>query len=143
MGALVVSVLLANPASADVGRASFKVIVAVPVRVELETMDQPALLTLTAEDLARGYKDVSARYRVTHNDRRGYLLQIAPRIGLAREVQVSGLGGPVVLQDEAVEIHRPGQDFEQEIALDFRFVLDDGARSGSFDLPVNVAALPL
>lgn len=143
LGALVVGALLVNPASADSGRAPFKVIVNVPVRVELETVQQPGLLTLTADDVARGYKDVSARYRVRHNDRNGYLLQIAPRLGLASEIRVAGLGGPVVVLGEPVELFRSGADFEQDLSLDFRFVLDAAARPGTFDLPVQVAALPL
>lgn len=142
-GAAACAVLLSGPAFADQGQARFRVSATVPVRVVLETVAQPDVLTVTADDIARGFVDVSARYRVRLNDRDGYLLQIAPLSADFREIRVGGLGGPVVLQQDAVEVFRPGDGFAQELTLDFRVVLDDAARPGTFDLPVQVAALPL
>lgn len=142
-GALALAALLAAPALADRGQGPFEVSVTVPPQVTLESLDAPSLLAITADDVARGYKDISARYRVRHNVRRGYLLQIAPRSGLAREVRVSGLGAEVVLHDEAAEIHRSGEAFEQELALGFRFVLAAGVHPGTFELPVQLAPMPL
>jgi hypothetical protein len=119
------------------------VAVTVPVRVVLEAIDQPSELTLSAEDVARGYKDVSARYRVRHNDRRGYLLQIAPRSGITSRIEVNGLGSEMELRDEALDVRRPGATFEQELRLEFRFVLNAQVRPGTFALPVYVAAAPI
>jgi len=64
----------------------------VPKRVTLTVLEQPVQLMLSAEDIERGYKDVAARYQVRHNDPNGYLLHLAPRIGLTRHVEVRGLG---------------------------------------------------
>jgi hypothetical protein len=131
------------PVSAEQGRAQFAVAVTVPVRVLLEVIEQPTEITLSAADVARGYKDVSARYRVRHNDRHGYLLQIAPRTGITSRIEVHGLGAAMALRDEVVDVRRSGDAFEQELSLEFRFVLDASVRPGTFELPVNVAAAPI
>lgn len=141
--ALLILVMAGNPVSAEQGRAQFAVAVTVPVRVVLEVIDQPAQLTLSAQDVARGYKDVSARYRVRHNDRHGYVLQIAPRTGVTSRIEVRGLGAEIALRDDVLDVRRPGEAFEQELTLEFRFVLDAAVRPGTFDLPVNVAAAPI
>ena len=141
--ATLVLVIACGPASAEQGQAHFAVAVTVPVRVVLEVIDQPAELTLSAEDIARGYKDVSARYRVRHNDRHGYLLQIAPRLGITSRIEVHGLGAEMALRDEVLDVRRPGEAFEQELTLEFRFVLHAAVRPGTFELPVNVAAAPI
>src|SRR5512143_3410980 len=128
--ATLVLVMAGSSASAEQGRSHFAVAVTVPVRVVLDVIDQPAELTLSAEDIARGYKDVSARYRVRHNDRHGYLLQIAPRLGITSRIEVHGLGAEMALRDEALDVRRPGEAFEQELTLEFRFVLDAAVRPG-------------
>lgn len=142
-GAVACLALLACPASAEKAPESFQVVVTVPARVALEIVAQPAALTLTQGDLVRGYIDVPGRYHVSHNDRRGYLLQFVPVAGIARQVEVRGLGGAFVLAADAVEVHRPGDSFEQDVALEFRIVLAEGARPGTFNWPVRLTALPI
>ena len=75
--------------------------------------------------------------------RRGYLLQIAPRTGITSRIDINGLGAEMTLRDEVLDVRRPGQTFEQELRLEFRFVLDAGVPSGTFELPVSVAAAPI
>lgn len=135
--------LAAGAAFGDEGRSTFQVSLVVPTRVELQAVGEPASVTVTAADLARGYLDVSARYHVSLNDRRGYLLQIAHLGGVAREVRVSGLGGTVVVAGDTVAVHQGGQSFEQDVALEFRLVLDDRAQAGRFDWPVALSVEPL
>jgi hypothetical protein len=143
IGAMMLAAALANPASADQRQAGFQVGVTVPVRVTLEVVEQPTQLALTDEDVARGYKDVSARYRVRYNDRRGYLLRLAPRLGVTQYVEVRGLGGNIVLREAAIDISRAGAAFLQDLALEFHFVLDPSASPGIVELPVHVAATPI
>jgi hypothetical protein len=140
---LAVASLPASPAPAAEAQARLTVAAAVPPRVTLATLDQPAQLTLSVEDVRRGYKDVSARYAVRHNDPRGYLLPLSPRVGLASTVQVSGLASRVVLHDSDVEVHQTGGSGVCELVLDFRFLLDAVARPGTYALPVHLAATPL
>jgi hypothetical protein len=140
MAAVALAGLLAAPALAGEARATFRVSVAVPAQVRLEALEQPAQLMLSDADVARGYVDVPARYRVRHNDRRGYLLQLAPRTGLARRVEVRGLGQPVVVADDSVEVHRAPGGWLDELDLAFRVVLGPGVRPGTYPLPVHLAA---
>jgi len=140
---LVLAVLFASPVSAEKGQARFSVAVTVPKHATLEIIAQPPELSLTAQDVARGYKDVFARYLVRHNDRLGYLLQIAPHVGVAQRIEVRGLGTDVIVRDDVVDIHRAGESFVQDLALEFHIVLDAASRPGTFALPVHVAATPL
>ncbi len=144
IGALVLAASLANPVWADQRQTGFSVGVTVPVRVTLEVVEQPAELTLTETDIARGYKDVSARYRVSCNDRRGFVLRIAPRSSITQHVEIQGLGANVVLRDAAIEIaQQPRAARVQNLALEFRFVLNSSTVPGTAALPVQVAATPI
>jgi hypothetical protein len=135
--------LLAGLALADSRQAQFTVAVVVPSRATLTPLAGPTAFTLTAEDVARGYKDLAARYEVRHSDARGYLLRLAPRMGLTRRVEIQGLAAPILLHDTEVEVHqRPGPGVQQ-LALEFRFVLEPAAVPGAYALPVHVSATPL
>ena len=143
MGVVALAALLAGPALADQARARFTVSAVVPKRVTLTALEQPAQLMLTEEDVERGYKDVSARYQVRHNDPHGYLLHLAPRIGLTRQIEVRGLASEVVLGDADLAIRQASAGRLHDFELAFRFVLDPAARPGSYALPVHVTAAPL
>jgi len=140
---LVAALAVALPAQAGRDQARFTVSAVVPVRVTLTALDQPAELSISEADLERGYKDVAATYRVSHNDRRGYLLSLSPRIGVTREVEVQGFDAAFVMREESVEIVQPGPPGSHELALGFRFVLDPSAEPGRYPLPVLVTARPL
>ena len=138
------ALLAAIPMAAGAGDVSaiFTVSTTVPARASIETVSQPRVLSVSAEDVARGYVDVPGRYHVSHNDRSGYLLQFAPLGGIAREVQVRGVGGAWSLGGGTVEVYRPGDSFEQDVALEFRFVLAEGTRPGTFGWPLELSVQP-
>ena len=143
IGALPLALLFAAQALADQARATFSVAVAVPTRVELAVLDEPPTILITTEDLQRGYVDVPARYRVNHNSRRGCLLQLAATPGVSRWIEIRGMGGTVVLRDEPVELHVPGDAFVQDIALDLRLVFAEAVSPGQIEVPWRVAVAPL
>jgi hypothetical protein len=146
IGALVllaVGSLPASPAPAAESQARFTVAVSVPSRVTLVALDQPAQLTLSDEDVRRGFKDVDASYTVSNNDPRGYLLRLSPRVGLTSRVQVTGLATDVVLADTDVEVRQMAARGSQELALGFRLLLDPAARPGSYRWPLSLTATPL
>ena len=128
---------------ADEQRATFLVSATVPQRVTIEALEQPTRLVISAEDVRRGYKDVSARYVVSQNTERGWVLQLAPRIGITRQIEVRGLSTGVVLGDEGVEVYRAGEDAREDITLEYRLQLDASASPGTYDVPVHVSAVPL
>lgn len=124
---------------AETRQAQFQVRVTVAPRITLAAVEEPVRLEVTAADIARGYVDVSARYRVESNSRRGWLLQLSPRAGLADRVEVQGFASPVVVGDEGVEIYRPAGSGE-EFALAYRVVLKPGARPGRYAPPLHLSA---
>jgi len=122
--ALILALATAAPAVAGEARASFTVSVVVPARVTLSVLEQPSALEVSAADVERGYAEAVATYRVSHNDRRGYLLSLLPRRGLTREIEVQGLATALVMGDDPVELVQPGPPGSHPLALAFRFVLD-------------------
>lgn len=135
--------LFASPALADPTRARFRVTVSVPASATVSVVGQTDALVVSEEDAARGFVVVPVRYRVTHNTRRGYLLQIAPRLGLASQVDVRGLGSGVVLREQPIELHRTGTDRVDDLALELRVSLEPGVRPGRYALPVELIAQAL
>lgn len=125
---------------AETRQAQFQVRVTVAPRITLAAVEAPAPLDVTPADIARGYVDVSARYRVESNSRRGWLLQLTPRTGLADRVEVQGFASPVVVGDEGVELYRPPVGGGEELALDYRVVLKPGARPGRYAPPLHLSA---
>jgi hypothetical protein len=141
--ALILALATGAPAMAGEARASFTVSAVVPARVTLTALDQPAELEVSAADVERGYAQIAATYRVSHNDRRGYLLSLLPRHGLTREIEVQGLATALVMGDDPVELVQPGPQGSHQFALAFRFVLDPAVVPGRYPLPVLVTAQPL
>lgn len=146
LGALLLLALVAGAggdARADDQRATFFVSATVPERVTIEALEQPTRLVISAEDVRRGYKDVSARYVVNRNTERGWMLQLAPRIGITQQVEVRGLSSDIVLREESVEVYRAGAATREDLSLEYRLVLDADASPGTYEVPVHVSAVPL
>jgi len=144
LGSILMLVLAAGVgARADTRQAQFLVQVTVPARASLVAAEQPAHLSVSEEDLVRGYKDVSARYVVESNARQGWLLQLSPRLGITQHIEVRGLSGTVLVRDEGVEVFRPRTREPERLELHYRLVLAPDARPGTYDMPVHVAATPL
>lgn len=144
LGAVLLAALLGvASARAETGQARFVVGVIVPARATLTPVDAPTRITVSTADIARGYRDVSARYEVTSNGPRGWLLSLSPRLGITSRIEVRGLSNVVVLQRETVEVYRPVAGPAEPLQLDYRIVLAPGAAPGSYELPVHVAVTPL
>lgn len=139
-GCVLFALLTATAAQADTRQAQFEVRVTVAPRITLAAVEEPARLDITSADITRGYVDVTARYRVESNSRRGWLLQLTPRTGLADRVEVQGFANPVVVGDEGVELYRSPAGSGEEFALDYRVVLKPGARPGRYALPLHLSA---
>jgi len=142
--ALVLATVAAGAAvGAESRQANFIVTVSVPARATLQAIEQPARLHISAEDVVRGFKDVSARYIVESNTADGWLLRFAPRLGVARQVEVQGLQSQVVVHDDTVEVYRTRAREPERLTLEYRFVLEPDAQPGSYELPIHVSATPL
>jgi len=143
LASLAAALVAGAAARADTGSAQFTVAAIVPARVAIEAVAPHATLTLTPADVARGYKDVSARYAVRQSTDRGWLLRLSPRVGITQRVEVRGLAVPLVLQDDTVEVYQSGGSGSAALELEYRFVLDRQAQPGRYVLPVHVTAAAL
>ena len=106
---VVVLLVATTPLAAGAGelRTQFSVTATVSPRASVEPLSQPAQLSISKVDVERGYVDVAAAYRVSSNDPSGYMVRLAPRIGLTRSVEVAGLSSPIVMTDQVVEVVQP------------------------------------
>jgi hypothetical protein len=129
---------------AEMASANLQVSVYVAPKISIEAVGAPEAVVLTAADLALGYKDVSARYRVDHNDAHGYLLQFSERAGFTRAIEVRGLGAPVKLGVFGAAVPQfGGPQRAADLDLQYRLHLAPHARPGEYLLPVTVSANPL
>jgi hypothetical protein len=124
-------------------RTSFAVSAVVPARASLVVVSQPELLSVSRDDLARGYVQIAAVYRVKNNDPAGFLVRLAPRSGVASAVEVSGLSAPVVMRDEVVEVTEPAALEVRDLNLVLRLTLDPGAPAGVYPMPLQVSVAAL
>lgn len=120
--------------------ARLQVVAYVAPRASLETLEQPQSVELTAADVERGYKDVPLGYRVRTNASNGCLLRIAPRGGIAEEIEVRGGPFDGVAATEPVDLHAGGAG-ETEFRLAVRLRLGPGLPPGRYPLPLHVAAV--
>jgi len=142
---VVVLLVATTPLAAGAGdtRTQFSVTATVSPRASVEPLSQPAQLSISQVDVERGYVDVAAAYRVSSNDPSGYMVRLAPRIGLTRSVEVAGLSSPIVMTDQVVEVVQPAARRPQRLDLRFRLVLDESAVPGTYAMPVQVSVATL
>lgn len=137
--------LVAMPAVALAGdaRVQFTVMATVAAHVSLEAVSQPAVLSVTEADVARGYVDVTASYHVRNNDPAGYVVRLEPAAGFATSVVIAGLASPVVLRDEVVEVTEAAALVPRALNLSFRIMLRPDLRAGDYGVPLRVSAATL
>jgi hypothetical protein len=142
---LLMVLLAAFPAlaGAESRDAPMQVSAYVVPRASVEATSAPATVEVTAADLATGYKDVAATYRVRTNDPGGYFLSFATRSGLTRAVEITGLGAPVLLEESGADVLRQQPSRDQLYSLGFRLHLAPGSPAGTYELPVVVRVASL
>jgi hypothetical protein len=137
--ALSAVIVLAAPAGAATRAASFGVSAQVVGRTSLQAVDEPAVITLSVEDLALGYKDVDAHYRVHATRAMRYLLSLTPLTGLTDSIRIDGLGAPVVLELAEVAVSQPAARGVNDLRLRFRLALRPSIAPGTYALPVRLS----
>lgn len=121
---------------------SFKVSARVAPRAAIEPLASPTGLAVSHADLARGQVDVEVAYRATSNDPRGFVLEVAPRLGLADAVVVELTGAQAVLTDTQLEFML--RDCVRcELRIRYRVHLREGLAPGEYPLPWQVSARPI
>jgi hypothetical protein len=131
-----VAVACAGTAQAESTSATLQVSAVVVPHVRLQ--QDPAPVEITAADIQRGYRDVARHYTMVTNEPGRVLLQLNPRLGLTDGVDIAGLRAPLQMTDSSLEV---GQSFAREFTLTYRLWLNSAAQPGSYQLPVQVAAV--
>lgn len=144
LGAFLLLALVAGAGvRAETESARFGVTANVVGTVTLSVADPTARLHVSEADVRRGFTDVSAHYVITSNADRGYMLHLAPRLGLAERIEVTGLETALVIRDLDVEVFQPSATPARDIVLGYRILFSNSAQPGDYDWPVHVAATPL
>jgi hypothetical protein len=136
---LLVAPIVATPALASTRGAGFGVSVRVVARTWIEAVDEPTTVLLTDANLEQGYKVIDVRYRVHTAGTSRYLLNIAPRTGLAEWVDVEGLGAPVRLGATDVTVLQQAPANVSELRLRLRVELRAGVPAGDHALPLRLS----
>jgi len=132
-------ILATTPAVASVRSASFSVSARVVARTWIEPVVEPTTVLLTRADLLQGYKILDAHYRVHAIGTSRYLLNIAPRTGLAERVDIDGLGAPVHLGQADITVLQQAPASVNELRLRLRLELRPGLPAGSYPMPVRLS----
>lgn len=122
--------------------ASFTVSARVAPRAAIQSLAGEDRLAVTGADLARGEVEVELAYRATSNDPRGFVLEVAPRLGFADAVVIELAGAQAVLTDTQLEF--PQRDCVRcELRIRYRVRLREGLAAGEYPLPWQVSARPI
>jgi hypothetical protein len=108
----------------------------------------PASITLSEQDIARGYVEVAAPVEVTvqSNVPQGYALVFERQGDQVRQAHVQGPDGALLVGSTGAVATRPpaGQGmWRDRLQLRFRFDLAAGARAGQHPWPLNISLMSL
>lgn len=143
--ALVMVSLGTLPALAGSTSAKMNVSAQVVARAIVSVDSQPAAVTVTAEDIARGYVDVPAPIvvRVRTNSRQGYVLQVENQSETFSSVELSSADIAMNVGAHETWIQRPYISGGDVMPMRARLHLASAATIGSFALPIAFSASPL
>ena len=123
-------------------KAAVDFAVTVPRVMRMQLLDHPPTVSVTPEDIARGYVRVSGpRVDLLVNDRQGYSVR-AEIMGTAfTEARISGLPGAIVATREAALAQMPtmvGRARPQPFNVVYELKLSPGATAGQHAWPVGL-----
>ncbi len=152
-GTLVLGALLALASSggrtspaAVTARAQMPVGATVLARALIAEEQSPAVLEVSAADVARGYVDVrgATRLTVANTSPYGFALDVWPAVPVFRALVVGGLGAEARLGDDGGAIVQRGQrGAALPLTLDLRFQLAPGVAPGRYPWPLRYSVHPL
>jgi len=112
--------------------------------VKLHHEHQQMQLTITPDDVARGYVEVPAasRFTVTTNNPAGYTLNFQPRASIFRSVAIHGPGMSVEIGAGGGTVIQSGSETgiaRTLVELGYRFYLAEGVRPGTYFWPLSMS----
>ncbi len=138
---IALSPVVATTAEAAQIGSAMSVSVVVVANTKIQTLFQANHISISAEDVVRGFVDVPAasRFSVISNSRSGYLLQFYPIGDLFESVQITGLGNPVKMgTDGGAVVQRGKLPSLSAIELSFRFALHPDTLPGNYPWPLQL-----
>jgi hypothetical protein len=141
---LISALLMAAPMSAETVSQPMMVSAQVIARAVVSIDAAPASVEVTADDISRGYVDVTAPIlvRVRTNSRRGYLLQVDNVSEVFSKVELTMANASMTVSHESW-IERPYVSGGDVMNVQARLRLGPGATAGSHALPIAFSASPL
>jgi hypothetical protein len=140
-----INAFVAGEAAAAEGRAYMTVTATVVDTVTVRPVHQERTLTVTAQDVDRGYVDVQGASRVEIRNSRPCLFEFRPLAdNVFRSVRVSGVQGTAEFGAEGATLLQTGfANAGKMVDIGSRFELAPGVRPGSYAWPVALTVLPL
>jgi hypothetical protein len=132
----------ARAASAGFGSSTMRVTANVLPYLRLQVLKQTPVLSVTADDVARGYIDVpAATDLMAHtNDRNGFSLSFDARSTVFRKAQVTGLVNGLEIGPEGGWVHQPFAGNQMLLRLSYRFFLAPEVAPGSYPWPLQISS---
>lgn len=142
---LAMTLLGTLPVYAASTSTNVQVSVQVIARAIVSIDSQPASVTVTDADIARGYVDVTAPIvvRVRTNSRRGYVLQVENQSETFSSVELTSGEVQMSVANHEAFLQRPYIAGGDLIPMHARLHLSQVATAGSFSLPVAFTASAL
>lgn len=123
-----------------------KITESIQMHTSLKIVYQKSELTLTREDVLRGYIDIplGAHIEIQNNNLSGFLVLFEGIGGPVREVVVRGLGKDAHIAANGGWIAQPYQGRDpMMVELSYRFILSEEAQPGSYAWPVRISVSPI
>lgn len=130
------------------GPASLKMKVSarVPQRTDLKVLHRMQRISVTGDDIRRGYVDIrnASRIEVKSNDPAGYMLAFQGIVSWPfREAVIQGLANEVRVDSVVALIHQPYTRGVVTIVLSYRLLFFKDARPGTYAWPVSITSQPV
>jgi hypothetical protein len=141
--AIISLIITIGYAYAGTEKATIYVNVTVLPAVKYSILEQKNTITITQEDINKGYLDVkkAVTLSIKTNSTNGYLLLFSFNDTLLKELMVSDSGNTYRLYNSGGEIHMPyeGKNYVTK-ELNLRLYLLTDAQPGTYQLPVAIMA---
>jgi hypothetical protein len=113
--------------------------------LQFNLLSQVSEITITEEDIQRGYLDVRSASRLVlkTNSNAGYMMTFEGNLWPFKEVQIQGLSNPVQLNSGHVIVHQPSNKGQWTVDLSYRFILSEDTKPGSYSWPLSLSVLPM
>ncbi len=113
--------------------------------LQFNLLSQVSEITVTEEDVKRGYLEVRSASRLVlkTNSNAGYMMTFEGNLWPFKEVQIQGLSNPVQLNSGHVIVHQPSNKGQWTVDLSYRFLLSVDTKPGSYSWPLSLTVLPI